>query len=129
LNPRELFFGLIDHHKYSQILCYNCLLLLKKKIAAIFEYLDCNEEHYINSDSLLNLLTKLDISEKDFKMFEKKYELKNSIIEFVNTNSISRAGYLSKSEFINSVLLAFWDNHTSIDRTKSKRNQNIIPKK
>lgn len=116
LTPREFFLGLIQHHKDKKILCFNCLLLLKKKIGAMFDYFDCPGEGYIKSEELWKLLPQVVRNEKKWNIFSIANQNNirtDSINDFVIKNGVSRPGLISKEEFINGILLAYWDRHTT----------------
>lgn len=116
LTPRELFLGLIVNHKSKNLLCYNCLLLVKKKISAMFEYFDCAGNGYINSEILWQLLPNLTRNETRWNIFSinNKNNIRSDCVnDFIIKNGLTKPGYVSKDEFVNGILLAYWDRQTN----------------
>jgi len=115
LSPRELILGLIVHHKSKNILCYNCLLLIKKKLTAIFSYFDCSGKRYLTAEDLWKYLPLIGRDDKRWNIFGIPNENNirtDSINDFILKNGMSRPGYINAEEFISGILLAYWDRQT-----------------
>lgn len=116
LTPREFILGLIMHHKGKRMLCYNCLLLLKKKLSALFEYFDCGAEGFITAEVLWRFLPQLNRDEKRWNIFGIANENNirtDCVNDFVIKNGETRPGFIAKEEFVNGILLAYWDRQTN----------------
>lgn len=115
LNPRELILGIIVHHKSKNILCYNCLLLLKKKLAAIFSYFDCSGKRYLSAEDLWKYLPLIGRDDKRWNIFSISNENNirtDCINDFIIKNGVTRPGYINSEEFVSGILLAYWDRQT-----------------
>lgn len=117
LNAREMILGIIVQHQDSANLCYNCLLLLKKKLSVIFREMDCLNKGYLSSEEIWSKLPDLNRkNEVRWNLFsiENNNNIRTaSINDFILKNGDSKQGIVTESQFVSGILLAFWDRQTS----------------
>jgi len=118
LNPRELILGALDHNKNAlgSGNCQNCFQEIAQKLDAIFIYLDCENKGFLSAEELWSALPKINRPDSKYNIFgiNNSDNIRTSAInDFVIKNGLGKEGSVSKEEFRNGVLLAYWDRQTS----------------
>lgn len=115
LNVRELLLGSIYSNRkiLGKGICTNCFENSVKKIDAIFHFINCKNEEFIDAEKIWNGLKQLKRSKQDFNIYKIKEKGIKSINDFVLKNNKILSGKLTKEEFRNGILLGIWDRHTS----------------
>ena len=128
LNARELVLGIITHHKDRKVLCYNCFSLLKKKLKSMFEYFDCDNNNFITAENMWNTLPQVSRGTNKYNLFsidnENNIRL-DAVNDFIIKNGYVKKGYVNSEEFINGILLAYWDRQTSFKGVLNDDSQNL----
>jgi Ca2+-binding EF-hand superfamily protein len=117
LSPRELILSTIVHNGNAkgELLCYRCFFMQRKKLDAMFIYLDCTNKGFITAEELWNKLPQLKRSNKSWNIFSSGNSdtiRTNAVNDFILKNSNSVDGGITKDEFTLGILLGFWDRQT-----------------
>lgn len=131
LNYKELILGVIwVNKKRDGLYCYNCFYLLAKRLAAIFNFLDCESKGYLTSEDLWNKLQNLNRPDTKWNIF--KYGTTDSIRtqsvnDFILKNGYTIDGGVTRNEFIAGVLLGLWNRNVDSlavldDNSRSQKN-------
>lgn len=131
LDYKETILGVIwTNKKRDGLYCYNCFFLLAKRLAAIFNYLDCESKGYLTAEDLWNKLQNLNRSETRWNIF--KYGSNDSIRtlsvnDFILKNGYTIDGGVTRNEFIAGVLLGIWNRNVDstvvlTDESRSQKN-------
>lgn len=118
LNPRELIIGIIDNNKnlIGKKLCKLCFENVLHKLDAIFRYIDCGNNEYINSEQIWFTLKKLQRPNKTCNIYHKgKYKKfrSTSVNDFVLKSHKGMSGVLNLQQWRIGLLLGIWDRQTS----------------
>lgn len=117
LNAEEIVLASIwNNKKRDDLICYNCFFLLARKLGAMFQFLDCQNKGYLQAEELWLKLPTLIRKDKSWNIFKKGNSdtiRTNAVNDFILKNSYSMDGAINKNEFVNGVLLAYWQRQTS----------------
>lgn len=117
LNPHEIVLASIwNNKKRDDLICYNCFFLLARKLGAMFQFLDCQSKGYLMAEELWLKLPTLTRKDKSWNIFKKGNSdtiRTNAVNDFILKSSYSMDGAINKNEFINGVLLAYWQRQTA----------------
>jgi len=115
LNARELLLGSIYSNRkiLGKGFCKNCFEDSIKKIDAIFYFINCKNEKFIDAEKIWNSLKQLKRSTQEFNIYKIQEKGIKSVNDFVLKNNKILSGKLTKEEFRNGILLGIWDRHTS----------------
>lgn len=115
LNPRELILGTIDYNKDGKFGDPNIKNLFNKSarsLDAMFQFIDCDNDGYINSEELWKNVKALNrgTGEKRYDIYGLNQTLRlRAINDFILKSHSSKNGLLSRDEFISGVFLGFWN--------------------
>jgi hypothetical protein len=135
LNPNEFLLAMIMNNKnlFLDAKCSNCMAgIIKDYILPIYMYLDCSNEEKVNSENIWNNLQKLRRTKTNaFNFYLCDYQngmyRTSSCNDFIIKARHSMDGYISKSEFVISILQGYWSRH--VDKYAIHMNDDLNLKK
>lgn len=119
LDAREfIFYAIMENYKsYNQCKKFCFKRVIEEVIDPLFTFLDCDNDGYINSESIWEGFKYLKRSDsKKFSFYNcilprayNKYYRTHAPNDFVLKNVQSADGYLSREEFRKGILLGYWE--------------------
>jgi len=120
LNPREWILASIWHNKQvigsPDPICQQCYFDVVKMIDAIFLYLDCDNDGFINAEDMWKNLQNMNRKTETFNLFAfgNNENIRTAALnDFILKHTASKDGYISRREFRVGILLGYWDRQTT----------------
>jgi Ca2+-binding EF-hand superfamily protein len=125
LDVREfLFFAIMENYKKNLKCKKHCLKeIIENKINPMFNFFDCDDDGFINSENLWNGMKYLKRQSPENYNFYKceipkvfnKYYRTHATNDFVLKNYEAVKGYLNIEEFRKGILLGYWERQIKIN--------------
>lgn len=119
LNPRELILGVITENQenYRKSGCTLCFEAFIPNVEAIFTFIDCDNNGFVNGEELVNNLKNLKREVGKWNMFAGVSEASgirtSAINHFILNNQSASNGELNKAEFTSAVMYGLWNRQTT----------------